>query len=128
MNMNESIISVLENWKNFSGRACRSEFWYFFLFSLLATWFLNLIEIILDIYDPIEGYGPLSICFTLIMGIPTLAVTSRRLQDIGVSGWWQLSYFTVIGIFVIIILNMLPAKEDENKWGRNPLLDLMNEK
>ena len=44
-----------------------------------------------------------------------LAVTSRRLQDIGVSGWWFLSYFTVIGIFVIIILNMLPAKEDENK-------------
>ena len=128
MNMNESIISVLENWKNFSGRACRSEFWYFFLFSLLATWFLNLIEIILDIYDPIQGYGPLSIFFTLIMAIPTLAVTSRRLQDIGVSGWWQLSYFTVIGIFVIIILNMLPAKEDENKWGRNPLLDLINEK
>ena len=62
------------------------------------------------------------------MAIPTLAVTSRRLQDIGVSGWWQLSYFTVIGIFVIIILNMLPAKEDENKWGRNPLLDLINEK
>ena len=103
MNMKESIISVLENWKNFSGRACRSEFWYFFLFSLLATWFLNLIEIILDIYDPIQGYGPLSIFFTLIMAIPTLAVTSRRLQDIGVSGWWQLSYFTVIGIFVIII-------------------------
>ena len=60
----------------------------------------------------------------IIVIIPSLAVVSRRLQDRGISGWWQLSYFTIIGIFVIIILLMLPAKEDENKWGRNPLLDM----
>jgi uncharacterized membrane protein YhaH (DUF805 family) len=53
-----------------------------------------------------------------------ISVTSRRLQDRGISGWWQLSYFAIVGIFVILILLILPAKEDENKWGRNPLLDI----
>ena len=50
------------------------------------------------------------------------AVTSRRLQDRGYSGWWQLSYITILGVFVIVLLCMLPSKEDENKWGRNPKL------
>ena len=66
----------------------------------------------------------LSTIFSLLIFIPSISVTSRRLQDRGWSGWWQLSYLTIVGIPVIIVLNMLPAKEDENKWGRNPLLDL----
>ena len=69
-------------------------------------------------------YGLFSTLFQIIIFIPYISVTSRRLQDTGISGWWQLSYFTIIGVFVIFILLMLPAKEDENKWGRNPLLDI----
>ncbi|MGB2328850.1 MAG: DUF805 domain-containing protein, partial [Gammaproteobacteria bacterium] len=43
--------------------------------------------------------------------------------DYGFSGWWQLSYITVIGFFVVFVWCMLPAKEDENQWGKNPLLE-----
>ena len=68
------------------------------------------------------GGGPLSIIFTLLILVPSISVTSRRLQDRGWSGWWQLLYLTIIGYPVIVVLNMLPAKEDENNWGRNPLL------
>ena len=67
--------------------------------------------------------GPLTLIFNVIVLFPFISVTSRRLQDRGISGWWQLSYFTIIGVFVIFILLMLPSKEDENKWGRKPLLD-----
>ena len=124
MNIKESFISVFTNWKNFSGRACRSEFWYFQLSITLITSLLMIPEILTDTYNYEIAYGPLSLLFTFISIIPIISVTSRRLQDRGISGWWQLSYFTIIGIFVILILCILPAKEDENKWGRNPLLDI----
>ncbi len=77
----------------------------------------------LGLYSYEIEMGPLTFLFSLITIIPWISVTSRRLQDRGWSGWWQLLYLTIIFTFVIVILLMLPAKEDENKWGRNPLLD-----
>ena len=124
MNIKESFISVFKNWLNFSGRACRSEYWFFYLSVFLTTIILTIAEIIAGVYSEEFGYGPLSLLFSILIVIPSISVTSRRLQDRGISGWWQLSYFTIIGIFVILILLILPAKEDENKWGRNPLLDI----
>ena len=123
MNMKEAIVSVLTNWNNFSGRACRSEFWYFVLAAFLVSMAISIIEIATGMVD-IESaeMGILSIIFALLLFVPSLSVTARRLQDRGWSGWWQLLYLTIVGILVIIVLNMLPAKEDENKWGRNPLL------
>ncbi len=124
MNIKESFISGFINWKNFSGRACRSEFWYFTLSVSLISFLLALVESAVGIFSEELGYGPFSALFQIIVIIPSISITSRRLQDRGISGWWQLSYITIIGIFVILILLMLPAKEDENKWGRNPLLDM----
>ena len=123
MKMKEAVISVLTNWNNFSGRACRSEFWYFCLAAVLVQVIIGIIEIATGMVD-IESteMGLLSIIFTLLILVPSISVTSRRLQDRGLSGWWQLLYLTIIGIPVIVVLNMLPAKEDENNWGRNPLL------
>jgi len=123
MNMKEAVVSVLTNWNNFSGRACRSEFWYFVLATFLVSIIISIIEIATGIVD-IESaeMGILSIIFTLLLVVPSLSVTARRLQDRGWSGWWQLLYLTIVGGLVIIVLNILPAKEDENKWGRNPLL------
>ena len=124
MNIKESFFSGFINWKNFSGRACRSEFWYFTLSVSLISFLLALVESAVGIFSEEFGYGPFSALFQIIVIIPSISITSRRLQDRGISGWWQLSYITIIGIFVILILLMLPAKEDENKWGRNPLLDM----
>ena len=127
MNMKEAVISVLTNWNNFSGRACRSEYWYFSLAAVLVQVIISIIEIATGMVDRLEStemyeMGILSIIFTLLILVPSISVTSRRLQDRGLSGWWQLLYLTIIGIPVIVVLNMLPAKEDENNWGRNPLL------
>ena len=125
MNMKEAVVSVLTNWNNFSGSACRSEFWYFGLAVFLFSMIIGFIEIATGIVD-IESaeMGIVSIIFSLLLFVPSLSVTARRLQDRGWSGWWQLLYLTIVGALVIIVLNILPAKEDENKWGRNPLLDM----
>ena len=144
MSIKEACVSVFTNWNNFSGRACRSEFWYFCLALFIAGSLITFFETIL--YASIEDFptiftygmefkdtewqsvqnpiGPLTLVFNAIILFPYVSVTSRRLQDRGISGWWQLSYLTFIGVFVIFILLMLPSKEDENKWGKNPLLDM----
>ena len=123
MNIKESFISGFTNWKNFSGRACRSEFWYFVLAVTLVGFIIGLIEIGTGMVN-IEsaGMGSLSLIYNVALLIPSISVTSRRLQDRGHSGWWQLLYFTIIGFLVILVWCILPGKEDENKWGRNPLL------
>jgi len=123
MNMKEAVVSVLTNWNNFSGRACRSEFWYFVLATFLVSIIISIIEIATGMVDiEYTEMGILGKIFTLLLFVPSLSVTARRLQDRGWSGWWQLLYLTIFGTLVIIVLNILPAKEDENKWGRNPLL------
>ena len=65
--------------------------------------------------------GPLIIALQLLTIIQSLSVTSRRIQDRGHSGWWQLLYLTLVGTFVIVYWTLMPAKEKKNKWGTNPL-------
>ena len=124
MNMKEAVTSVLTNWNNFNGRACRSELWYFYLATALLSMIISLFEITMGMVDiESDEMGILSAILSLLLVVPSISGVSRRLQDRGHSGWWQLSYLTFIGVFVVLVLNMLPAREDENKWGKNPLLD-----
>lgn len=59
------------------GRASRSEYWWFMLFSAVATALLENIPVV----------GMLA---SLAFIVPSICVTSRRLHDIGWSGWWQI--------------------------------------
>ena len=89
----------------------------------MVSFIISIIEIATGMVD-IEsgGTGILNIIVFLLILVPSISVTARRLQDRGWSGWWQLLFFTIVGSPVILVLNILPAKEDENKWGKNPLL------
>ena len=123
MNMKDAVVSVLTNWNNYRDRACRSEFWYFTLAALLISLIISIIEIATGMVDiESDEIGILSIIYLLLLIPPSISVTARRLHDRGWSGWWQLLYLTIIGTLVITVLTVLPATEDENKWGRNPLM------
>ncbi len=133
MNIKEAVISVLKNWNNVTGRASRSEVWYFCLAYFLIAIAVSVVDIASGTADLESGQmemidvtfgqmGIASVVLNLFLLVPSLSVTSRRLQDRGYSGWWQLSYITILGVFVIVLLCMLPSKEDENKWGSNPRL------
>ena len=71
------------------------------------------------LYDSQSGHGVISFIYSLVVFIPSLAVGSRRLHDIGKSGWWQLLILTIVGIILLIIWYAIDSKED-NIYGKNP--------
>ncbi len=77
MSFGEAIKTCFQKYATFSGRARRSEYWYFYLFTFLVSLVLNCIPL----------FGFLSSIWWLAQIIPSLAVTVRRFHDIGKSGW-----------------------------------------
>lgn len=119
MNFIEAIISVIFQYAVFSGRACRSEYWYWVLFVLLA----NFATVILDAaIFPGNELSPINAIFCLTAFVPGLAVTARRLHDIDRSGWWQLlGLVPIIGWIVLLVWAALKGDERSNRFGDNPL-------
>ncbi len=92
MNFSQAISTCMSKYVTFSGRASRSEFWWFFLFTVILTSGLALV-----------GAGILSDLVSLAITLPALASGSRRLHDVGKSGWWQLLILTGIGVILLIV-------------------------
>ena len=84
MRLLESALYTLRKYADFSGRASRSEFWYFFFFVILA----NLVARLIDVFLGSRGNlpGPVSAIVALLLFVPQIAVAVRRLHDVGKSG------------------------------------------
>jgi uncharacterized membrane protein YhaH (DUF805 family) len=114
MGMPDAVRSVLSKYATFSGRARRSEYWWFYLAYVLAA-------VVASIIDGILGVTILSIILALAAIIPTLAVGARRLHDIGKSGWWQLiGIVPLLGVIVLIVFFATDGHPGTNKWGPSP--------
>lgn len=120
--------AVFENYANFNGRARRSEFWYFTLFNIIVDIiFLILIGIVASgagngAYGTaiVALYGGYML-YNLAMAIPTIAVSVRRLHDIGKSGWFYLIGFVpLIGQIILIIWFATEGNKGANEYGHNP--------
>lgn len=99
MDFAQAIKSCLSQYATFTGRAPRSEFWWFVLFQLLVLLVSGFIS---EIVYAIAA---------LALLLPILAVGARRLHDIGRSGWWQLLSLTGIGGLVLIYWWVQPSGE-----------------
>ena len=108
MNFSQSISSCMSKYVTFSGRATRSEFWWFYLFCVLLSWGAIIVEM-----WALGGGTMLSSIINLVLLLPVLSAGSRRLHDIGRSGWWQLIMLTVIGIILLIIWWATNTKQEE---------------
>lgn len=102
MTIQESVKTCLRKYADFSGRATRAEFWWWVLVTALVSFVINAIESAFGIFGgrllPIPyfiGIDPLSTIYTLAILLPGLAVTVRRLHDIGRTGWWQLVWIMI---------------------------------
>ena len=116
MDFQTSIKTCFSKYADFSGRALRSEFWWFVLFSILGGIVTTIIDVMILGYS-IESYGPVNIIFSVVLILPGIAVTARRLHDINKSGWWQLIELTIIGILLIIIWNATEGEKKKNIYG-----------
>ena len=116
MNFQTSIKTCFNKFAVFSGRASRSEFWFFVLFGFLG----GIITIIIDVMIlgyPYEENGPINLIFSVALIIPSIAVAARRLHDINKSGWWQLLWITIIGGILLIIWHATEGENKKNKFG-----------
>ena len=116
MDFATSIKTCFSKYGVFSGRASRSEFWWFALFGFIGGIVTMVVDVMILGYSS-EAYGPTNIIFTVITFLPYLAVGARRLHDINKSGWWQLIVLTVIGIILLIIWWATVGKSKKNVHG-----------
>lgn len=119
---------VFENYANFSGRARRSEYWYYTLCNVIIS-FVMYILVIISVAIGSDGESP-GILFYLIYGIlmlyalatfiPSLAVVVRRLHDTGKSGWYYLiGLIPLVGAILVIIALVTDSQPGSNQWGPN---------
>ena len=121
-----AVKTCFRKYVDFHGRALRSEFWWWTLFTFVASIVLTIINIVLFGGD-FDDTGVLDGLFSLATFLPTLFVTTRRLHDVGRSGWWQLIVFTIIGIFVLLYWLIIEGDKGENAYGPHPLGDNLDE-
>ena len=113
MNFSTAISTCMSKYATFSGRATRSEFWWFYLFTVLITWGADLVGAV-TLGPGGEYFGTL---VSLVFFVPAIAAGSRRLHDIGRTGWWQLLMLTGIGVILLIIWWASDSTPESNKYG-----------
>ena len=99
----DAVKSAFVNFRKFKGTASRREYWFYILATVLIGIVLSTIEGIIwppietdDLIEAINQPTPLTSIAGLLLLIPTLAVTSRRIQDSGWSGKWLFLYLLPI--------------------------------
>ena len=113
--MGEAVRRCLTKYVDFTGRAPRSEYWWY----LLALWLAFFAAVIVGgIFAGPEGAEVLPGVIFYGGLLPWLAVNARRLHDIGRSGWWMLiGLIPFVGPIIMIIWAATEGSRQPNEWG-----------
>lgn len=104
------------NYCNFTGRASRSEYWWFVLFGVIASFVISLVFCWSDTFRMI-----VSGLFSLAILLPNLGLMVRRMHDTGRSGWWVLiNLIPIVGAIIYIVFACGESQNTPNKWGPVP--------
>ena len=114
MDFTSAIKSGFSNYANFSGRASRSEYWYFTLFSVIVNIGASLIDQILGIYI-VAGLAGIALI------VPGLSIAWRRLHDLDKSGAWWFIWLTCVGAIVLLVWFVTKGTAGPNRFGPDPL-------
>jgi uncharacterized membrane protein YhaH (DUF805 family) len=122
-----AVKSAFMNFAQFRGVSTRPEYWYFVLFSVLMALVLGTIDSVIwppaqteDVLEALNQPTPFSNIFAIVLLVPSLAVTSRRIRDAGWSGKWLWSLllpivpfvFGVVGVISYLDTVVTPTLED----------------
>jgi uncharacterized membrane protein YhaH (DUF805 family) len=134
MTFTQAVRSGFSNYVTFSGRARRSEFWFWFLFAIIvgvvaalldSMLFPSMMDVQTEMGDGVASVnaqgGPISALVSLGLFLPGLAVSVRRLHDVDRSGWWVLlAFIPLIGIIVLIVWWATEGTRGPNRFGGDP--------
>ena len=142
MTFGQSVKHVFSNYATFQGRASRSEFWWWYLFTTIIgfilfipalPWYFELLNTSVSAggtvtMPALSGLATLGLVLSLIWSlailVPNIAVAIRRLHDTDRSGWWLLLWFLTccfgIGVIILIIFWVLPSTPGPNRFGEGP--------
>lgn len=115
-------LEVIRKFAVFGGRARRSEYWYFVLFNIIASFVLGGIDYAAGLMNEETGLGLLGGLYSLFILLPSIGVTMRRLHDTERSGWWiWISLIPLIGAIVLIVFLAQAGQVGSNKYGDDPI-------
>ena len=108
-------LGCFTKYATFSGRARRKEYWMFILFNMLVAFGVNVVDAVLGMEGLLGGL------YSLAVLIPGWAVFTRRMHDIGKSGWWWLiGLVPVVGAIVLLVFMCKDSQPGDNDYGPNP--------
>ena len=113
------ILNVFKKYAVFNGRSQRAEYWYFVLFYYIFAFLFLLLTLLFIEYEKIISY--IRIIVMLPMFVPLIAVTVRRLHDVGKSGWMIfINFIPIVGAIWFIVLMATDSDAGDNEYGPNP--------
>ena len=114
-------LQVLRKYADFTGRARRKEYWMFALFNFIFLLVAFGLDNVLGTAIDEVGYGLFYFLYVLAVLVPSLAVSVRRLHDVGKSGWMIfISLIPIIGGIWLFVLTVTDSIPGENEYGPNP--------
>ena len=115
------VVKCFTDYFNFSRRASRKEYWFFFLFNAIISnifWALYAFAFAVKSNVLLSIFFFLAIVYALVMLLPGIAVTVRRLHDTGKgASWLFIVLIPLIGPIWLVIFMLEPGMEEENSYG-----------
>lgn len=114
MDLQTAVQTVIAKYADFTGRARRSEYWYW----SLATF---LVSVVLQVLNQASVlFNILGFVFALAVIVPSIAVGVRRLHDIDRAGAWLLLVLVPFGVFVVLFWLVQDSQPGANQYGPSP--------
>lgn len=114
-------LEALRKYAVFDGRARRMEYWMFVLINCLIVVVLSVVDTVVGLFSLGNSVGALTGLYWLVVLVPSVAVTVRRLHDTDRSGWWALlALLPVLGTIVLFVFCVLAGTPGPNRFGENP--------
>jgi uncharacterized membrane protein YhaH (DUF805 family) len=111
----------LKKYADFSGRAPRAEYWWFYLLVLVVYFVGMILDSMIGSNFGGSGYGMFTALVGLALLIPSIAAGVRRLHDTNRSGWWLLiAFIPLIGAIVLLVFFVTEGTQGSNEYGENP--------
>jgi uncharacterized membrane protein YhaH (DUF805 family) len=130
MDFKTAVRTCFQKYVTFSGRASRSEFWWFVLFIVLGGIVFSIIDLMLfgtttttsNSVSSESDFAPLSTLFSLATLLPNISVSVRRLHDTDRSGWWWWLWLVpLIGWIILLVWYATRGTSGNNRFGPDPL-------